>query len=64
MRLKKAKLTLGKFYLALSEDERCEILLKELENVAKSEPTESKKGESLIQPENPKYEIPTDKNIE
>ena len=41
-----------------------EILLKELENVAKSEPTESKKGESLIQPENPKYEIPTDKNIE
>ena len=41
-----------------------EILLKELENEAKSEPTESKKGESLIQPENPKYEIPTDKNIE
>ena len=41
-----------------------EILLKELENVVKSEPTESKKGESLIQPENPKYEIPTDKNIE
>lgn len=41
-----------------------EILLKELENEAKSEPTESKKGEPLIQPENPKYEIPTDKNIE
>lgn len=41
-----------------------EILLKELENKAKSEPSESKKGESLIQPENPKYEIPTDKNIE
>ena len=41
-----------------------EILLKELENEAKSEPSESKKGEPLIQPENPKYEIPTDKNIE
>lgn len=40
-----------------------EILLKELENVAKSEPIESKKGESLIQPENPKYEIPTEKKI-
>ena len=41
-----------------------EILLKELENEAKSGPTESKKGEPLIQPENPKYEILTDKNIE
>lgn len=40
-----------------------EILLKELENEAKSEPTESKKGEPLIQPENPKYEIPTEKKI-
>ena len=37
-----------------------EILLKELENVVKSEPTESKKGESLIQPEKPTYILPTE----
>ncbi len=35
-----------------------EILLKELENEAKSEPTESKKGEPLIQPEKPTYILP------
>lgn len=41
-----------------------EILSREIENAAKSKPIESGKVEPLVQPEKPKYEIPTDKNIE
>lgn len=37
-----------------------EILLKELENVAKSEPIESGKVEPLVQPEKPTYILPTE----